>query len=354
MKKKIILISIMIAGAMMAFYSCTKETIESNQQIVANDPDAVKAFERIKGFKGKIANYKENPMYKSGEEISIEDLIWDFNAALNFDHSSVDDPYKQFYSEAVFSELTIGADDMINLDEAANVYLQIEAEIQNILTSAPYTEKAVQFTYISIEGIEGQALNLKSKTTIGEKGIKNDGPFGNNDDWMYGNDYGDCNGNYFTERDGADEIREMVESRRHMHVDEYGLIFYVNPILVTIDKSDIDSNPLLDNTDGQGYDNSKDYKVFYAHDDNCPEGTTLEDFECIGHTDMNFYLFMMEGLIYNTIPNEPNYWPAAENYTFVRFDSIVGTDLNDPDILNAKYLIHKPEIIFADKKVIID
>ena len=103
---------------------------------------------------------------------------------------------------------------------------------------------------------------------------------------------------------------------------------------------------------GQGYDNDRDYRIFYAHDDHCPQGTSLEDFECIEDDDMNFYLYEMEDLIYNTIPNEPDHWPEAEDYTFVRFNSFTGTKLQEPYPSTKQYMIHIPEIVFADRKII--
>jgi hypothetical protein len=267
MNRKLKFLSI-IAGALIIAFSCSKETVYNKKAEEVKNPqdDAMQAYNRIMNFKTKIAFYKENPAYKSGELISIDSLLWDFNAALNFDYSEVDDPYKNFYSQSVFPELTV--------DE-----------------------------------------------------------------------------NNITVRDGADEIRDKIEERRHHFIDDEGVIvFYINPVEIILDKDDIDNNPLLDLTNGQGYDNERDYRIFYAHEDNCPTGTSLEDFECIEYDDMNFYLFEMEDLIYDIIPNEPTYWPEAEDYTFVRFNTIEGTMEQDNE--EKYYLIHKPEIIFADRKTI--
>ena len=351
MKKLFYIISILLAGILITVWSCTKEETKIARKQKTNDPGALKAFNRIKSFKNQIAIYKQNPQYKSGELISIDSLLWDFNATLNFDYSEVDDAYKNFYSESVFPELTFDENNMVSLDDAVTVYLQLETDIQNTLTSAPYIDKAVQFTYLKIEHLENQTLTLKSKTTVGEKGDKQTTPFSTGDDWMYGDNLGDCYGNYYWERDGADEIRDMAESRRHLFINDEGVaVFYVNPVTVILEKDDIDNNPLLDLTNGQGYDNERDFRIFYAHEDNCPTGTSLEDFKCIEYDDMNFYLGEIEDLIYNIIPNEPVYWPEAEDYTFVRFDSIVGTIEQDNN--NYNYLIHKPEIVFAERKTI--
>ena len=199
-------------------------------------PEAIDAYNRIMNFKLKVAYYKEKPAYKSGELISIDSLIWDFNATLNFDYSQVDDPYKDFYSQSVYPELAVDENNMVNLDAAMAVYQQLETDVQNTMSAAPYSDKAVQFTYISIEGLENQVLTLKSKTTVGEKGDKQITPFGPGDNWMYGDNLGDCIGNYFMERDGADEIRDAAENRRHHFINDDGLIvFYVNPVKIILD-----------------------------------------------------------------------------------------------------------------------
>ena len=151
MKKVITIISI-AAIAIVMMFSCSKEEV-SQQKVKSNDQEAIKAYNRILDFKCKVVFYKENPAYKSGELISLDSLLWDFNAALNFDYSEVDDPYKQFYSETVFSDLTITPDNFIDIDEALSAYLEIETEIQNTLEAAPFNEKAVQFTFIKVENI---------------------------------------------------------------------------------------------------------------------------------------------------------------------------------------------------------
>jgi len=130
------------------------------------------------------------------------------------------------------------------------------------------------------------------------------------------------------------------------------LVFYLNPVRVYLTKYDIDNNPLLDITNGQGYDNDRDFMIFYAHDNHCPTGTTLEDFECIQDIDMNFYLSQMENLVYSIIPSEPDYWSEAEDFTFIRFDTINGAKLSDNALWGKKYLIHLPEIVFAERIVI--
>ncbi|MBM3435457.1 MAG: hypothetical protein FJY07_04460 [Bacteroidetes bacterium] len=348
--KKIIPIITIAAIALVMVFSCTKEEI-SQQKVKSNDPEAIKAYNRIIDFKSKVAFFKENPAYKSGELISLDSLLWDFNAALNFDYSKVDDPYKQFYSETVFSELTITTDNFIDIYEALSAYLEIETEIQNTLEAAPFNEKAVQFTFVKVENIEEQTLTLRSSIAVGEKGTDGTGPFSSDQDWMYGDNYGMCSGQYYGIMDGGDAIETMVETRRHLFINDQGInVIYVNPVQIILDKDDIDNNPILDLTNGQGYDNTRDYRIFYAHSSNCPQGTTLEDFECIYDGNMNFYNNQMEYLIYNMIPNNTMYWPQADHKKFVRFNQIDGRMLSDEN--DDPYLIHIPYIIFADRKII--
>lgn len=353
MKKVLLTLSLVLVTTAFVIISCSKEETSGTKERPSDNLKALKVYSDILNFKEKVSFYKRSQFYKAGEKMSIDSILWYFNATLNYDHSLVDDPYKNFFSTSGYSQLPVDQNNMVDINEAMEAYLEIEGNIQDVYAAAPFSEKAVKFTFVSLESQENGEITLNSRITIGERGTEGSQPFGQDDDWMYGDDLGDCYGNYFMERDGADEIRDVVESRRHLFINDVGyVVFYINPIRIYLDKEDIDNNPLLDLTNGQGYDNDRDYIIFYAHDNHCPQGTTLEDFECIQDGDMNFYLFQMEDLVYDLIPSEPDYWPDAEDLTFVEFDTIKGTKLDDYSLWGKKYLIHMPEIIFAERIVI--
>jgi len=352
MKKSIYIISILAAGLLLMVYSCSKEevAIEKNSRKF-EITDAKESYNRIISFRNVVSDYRENPMYKSTELIDIDEMLWNLNATVNYEYSFVDDPYRHFFNQNVYYNIAVQEENMVILGDVLQVYLDQEDDLAEALSLAPFTNKAIQFVFIRIDSIENQTVYLNSKISVGEKGTDGTGPFGADDDWKYGKNLGDCYGNYLLDRDAADEIRDMVEYRRPIYIKDEGLaVFYVNPTLIILNKDDIDYNPLMDLTNGQGYDNIRDYRIFYVHPDhNNPPGGSITQFDCIEDYDMNFYTAQMEYLIYTLMPSNQSYWPGIYNKTFVKFDTIVGNAVKDEN--DEEYYIHLPEIIFAYRMI---
>lgn len=348
MRKPIYFLAALAGAAFIIFViSCSKEEMPIQKDVKSNDPEALKAYNLIQQFKKEVTLFSEDKLLKSGETISVDSLLWNFNALINFDYADVDAPYKDFTDQTVYYTLATNDNGLVSLTEALTMYLQLENDVETSLDTAPYANKSVQFAFIKMDNISEETITLKSSISVGERGTDGNGPFGSEQDWMYGDDYGMCDGNLYGQMDGADAIEDMVESRRHLFINDDGVnVFYVNPVEIILDKDDIDANPILDLTNGQGYDNVRDYRIFYAHSSVTPL-TPLSEFYCIENTDMNFYNNHMESLVYDVIPNN---WPGLSNKVFVRFVEIDGAEL--PDGISSSYLIHQPTIVFAQRKII--
>ena len=67
----------LIAGMLMYVFSCSKEkNISENQQQPAQIQSEQQVIKAIKDFKQKVAYYRENPGYKSGEIISADSVLF--------------------------------------------------------------------------------------------------------------------------------------------------------------------------------------------------------------------------------------------------------------------------------------
>lgn len=339
----------MLAITNLMILSCAKENIETkNQTIKPNHEEATLAYDQILNFKAKIAAYKSGQHFKSLEKISVTDLIWNYNSVINFDHSFVDDPYKDFLYDSVFVSINVDESDSVSVEDALVSYIAMENELETLLSNAPFTDKAIKFSFISLNSIDSGEITLKAETTIGDLGNKPKPPFVSGDDWIYGNNLGKCDGTPYYE-DAADKIGQAVNTYRYLHINDEGkIVFYVNPVNVFINAEniiDVNNSSIFDLTNGQGHDNYRDYRLFYANEQNGP----LSEVYCVGHEDMNFYYEQLEQLVYNIIPYKPTNWPEAYGKVFVNLYSFDG---KNGFMSGQEYYVHEPKIVFAKRFVI--
>ena len=338
---------LVIITGILIVNSCKKqevvEQINCDKQQTNDNKKAKLVYNKVINFLDKIMYIKENPGYKSGEQMSVDSALWNLNAGLNFAVCNPDEKYDNFYVDSAFVQLPVSGD-IVNLEDVVNTYIEIESSTDDILNAAPYQEKAAKFTFIEIKSSDNSNVLLKSTTIVGEKGTEpEEPPFDEGNNWRYGNNLGMCN-NPIIEYDAGDTIRDVINANRYLHVhDEGHVVLYSNPVTI----ENINGNhPIFDNPNDPGtpinpdpYDNERDYLMFYAHEDNCsPVQNLWDDFSCIEYDDMNFYYYGTTNVIYNKIPAMPDYWPQAYGKTFMHLDTLHGT--NGWDNNNKEYYIH--------------
>jgi hypothetical protein len=321
--------------------------------------DALAVFNKITQFVDKVDYIQKNPNYKSGEQLTVDDALWNLNAGINLEISNPDEVYDEFYVDSVFVILPVSGD-LISMDDIVLAWSDIESGSAVIINNAPFDDKAVKFTLIEIEEQNNSEITLQSTTIIGQKGTAPESPFSEEDDWWFGNDNGLC----YTpegEVDAGDLICDAINANRSQYVNDEGkIVFYTNPILIgEIDANDSETfqnpnDPIIE-------DNIKDYLIFYEHQDFCePETNLWDDYFCIevmtGNTyynDMNFYYHGTTEVIYNKIPNAPNNIFGALGKTFIHIESLNGGDRYDESF--DLYFSHRIEnITYARRWVIED
>ena len=342
----------LIAALIMSgliFNSCSKEEMGGQTTLNQNER-AKEVFAKIQDFNTKVNYIRENSGYKSGEDMSLDSALWNLNAGLNLVNSNPDIYYKGFYVDSAFTNLSV-VGGTVNLDDLAIAYFNIEDSASLIENAAPYDEKDIKFTFIDLKSNTDSTVLLKSTTIVGEKGIDPDGPpYAEGDNWRYGGEYGMCD-NPNTEGDAAINLRDTINARRYLHVDDEGqTVFYTNPVVLHNILANYSSD-FLNPNDQTANDNIRDYLMFYVHEDNLTGNQNLwDDFSCIEYDDMNYYYYGTSNVIYNKIPTMNQDWPQAYGKTFFHLDSLQGTDKKD--ILGKVYYIHIiKEIRYAQRWV---
>jgi len=349
--KKSVYISLLLMVVLLI--ACNKEAvidIDDNQSGPEADKSAQYYYNRILRFQDMVAEYKANPEYKSGGEMGVEDVLWYYNALINFENALPDAAYKGFYRDSVFVTLPVTLDDSVAVGQALAAYLEIEQGMAGIFAAAPFVNKSVKFIIVEVKSANSTEMLLRSTTIIGDDGEMATPPFGYGDDFYYGNNMGMCNGTGIFQYDAGDTICKWINSTRCLHVNDEGkIVFYLNPVRI---ENIYGNHPAFDNPDDpgtpanpSGYDNHRDYLLFYAHEDN----GNLSEVACIGYADMNFYYSGTTTAIYNIIPN---LYLNLNGKTFVDVADIDGKNYFDSE--EKEYYIHNIKNICYAERVVIE
>ena len=141
--------------AAVAFTSCQKE--EAVTESKTNDP----VLERILDFKKDV----ENPNYKSGEYIDVEDAVWLVEAALNYSYcvfteEKIESNVNTFVTNELINEANL-TNGQISFYDVINLYLSIEEDMQPMLDEI---ENDVKFFHIV--DVEFEDNSFKTSITL--------------------------------------------------------------------------------------------------------------------------------------------------------------------------------------------
>ena len=314
MKKAIIFISILAAGAIIIVFSCSKETT-LNEKVENNDKQQMSQYElkvnkTIKGFKEKMVYYRENPHLKSGESVPADTALWYLEATINYSHSFPN----EFYIEMQSDELTLmvpkngsGEVDMVVLTQK---YDEMKAEITNIYYNSGFEEKGLVLVDLSETSQTADEITFTAETVTGNKGPDpGPGPFVEGDNWWYGEFRGHC----FPHTWDTDASQELEQAMNDYIAEHNAGLFF-------IDQTDRTRKGGNENTlrpdDPEPFNNVYDYYLYSASTE---YGTVTDEILCLNYMEMNVYYDYLKYLLYTKIPNEdlpPGY----------RIEKIVGMD----------------------------
>ncbi len=303
MKRTIYLLSIMIAGALITIYSCTKENQTIQQAVhqastLGDDnhelsPTDIKVNNLITGFRDKVAHHLENPGLKSGESIATDSALWFLEATINYSHCFPNEYYRGFEIDTVYLAISKDADGNIDMGELAQKYDEMKTEVAALYHGSGFEDKGLAVVDLKEISQNNSEIVFTSETVTGNKGIDPlPGPFEEGDDWWYGELAGLCieNDNYEEESDAAEELFALINDEIP---DPSGNYFFINHKPYDITGGD----PLIQRDPTP--DNHLDYYLYYASTE---WGVCGEDTLCVEYPEMNLYYNYLKTLIFSYLP----------------------------------------------------
>ena len=323
--KRLKIISVLTIAAIFSgvliFNSCSKQemneqTDAQDEQVIISDKD-IAVSNSIKNFKKKVEYIKENPHFKSGKSVSIDSVVWYLDAGVNFTHAFTFETFENFHTDSVFVVIPInnGEADMNDLSDA---YYELVDKIRDdVYATVQEEDKDLYVSSTEIKEQTAGTLTIKTTATIGSKHIEpgTEVPFGDEDDWMYGDTRGQCEtGNGYGEWDAAEKIEEATLTYRYLYIQDHGVLPNGNEwvAVYTLPEAFIPLDPanqyeLLFKNPEPNYG-----EYLYLFEDNDPDPVTM----CIEDDYMNFYYHGVHDVIYDIVPAN---WPT-NGLTFVNCD----------------------------------
>lgn len=289
--------------------SCQKEqlNVKSNKNEVANVLEKSESIEnRIRIFKNKMKQINVQNINDSISYVSIEDAIWNIEAALNHDYADAGKNFEEmkYYTRTVNLELIGGNMTEKNLFDS---YQLITAEYQNIIQNKIYNNNS-HIVYIDIYENKENISENKNVISIGitvAKGVNISeekqlvGTVDETDYW-YPIGYGKC-GPFEGENanmTGYERLEQLVIRQVNLPRGCY----YTNIITNKIGDSWIYDIPLNPNDDVLN-DNNRDYLLFVMNED----VPNYNPWYCMSPDDLRFYRDGLNTIIDNQLNLHSNH-----------------------------------------------
>ena len=229
-------------------------------------------IERLRTFRKQIENAKLGA--RSDETITLSDALWGIENNFNLTYSDVESYYSKVNDHEFELSLPVNAEQNVLINDVVTLYSQVIEQARDAYLTDELDEKG--FLSLSIKEVEDEngMMRISFSGKIGEKTNYNppvlhiEGPFGDDDDWLFAAPLGKCDDpdipsgadeqlqeNLYVElieplvKNATAEHRVIFVDRKHFVFDgsNYGGIYY-NP---NIDNTCIDHQYMNDYYSGE-------------------------------------------------------------------------------------------------------
>jgi len=346
MKKVITIISIAAIAIVMVF-SCAKENTTdkptAKHELTAYE---VHINKTLKDFKQKMEFIRANPLLKSGESVPADSAVWLLEATINFSHAFPNEFYSEFETDSLTLTVNQNEDGTVSLDELTARYDEMKEEVAEVYHNSAYEEKGLSAVDLEISGETANEIIVSILTNVGSKTTPPDppvgsGPFLEEDDWWYGEEYGYC----YDHTVFGDASIMLYDEAVNLVPDPNGNYGFINLFMFSIEGGD----PYFQRD--QTPDNYLDYWLYYSVEGDPQIPFDEEEMLCVEWQEMNSYYVYLKNLMFNILPND--YLPEELNkygYSIESFNDLDWKkyDPQPPYTTFTKYL-HKATFTYGIK-----
>lgn len=269
----------------------------------------------------------ENPDLKSDESFSIDSALWYLESTFNYCYGFPGEYYRQYEIDTFMLTLNLTSDNRVSMYELSAKYSVMLQEITDLYYNVTFEEKGLSLINLQEASITEEEISFYVNVAVGEKGIPPQliisGPFGEDDDWWYGEMEGRCN-EFLNDSDAA---KQLMIAMNATLPDPGGSFHVINP--TPIDREGGKPNVRREN-DPNPPDNLYDYYLFYGTENIGPVEL------CLYRNDMNAYYHFLRHLLLIKIRNEE----FNSMYSLINIENISGSwrYINYPESQARKYI----------------
>ena len=278
------ILAAMLISAAAIFYSCSKQ--ETEIQTNGTEPEQMTQADidfqnQVMHFKDRLDYQREHPGYKSGEAMRVDSVVWYIETLFNAVYAYPEQNYSHTVTDTTNLIVALDADGLVSFNELSQAYIDLYEIIRTFYVNCGIINKGFVLLDLSILEINNDEATISVRAVTGEKANGSSGfsYFGDDDDWLYGNLWGDCD--YMNAgTDAAEKIQTAIMETKP---------YIITPPGYTWVFSEIDTVHLY----GYEYQNSNDeYLMFYivsesgffTHDEMCIETDMANNID-----EMNFH-----------------------------------------------------------------
>jgi hypothetical protein len=131
-------------------------------------PNNSEILAKIESFQNKIIELRNNKglSVRSGDNMKVDDFLWNMEALLNFKYGESDKPFSEIVSKEDVVEIPLNSDGKVNNSDLVAAVESIRRKVGEQWVSVNVTSKHVIGIDLSIEGSNGSSLVTSAKFRI--------------------------------------------------------------------------------------------------------------------------------------------------------------------------------------------
>ena len=214
--------------------SMDQSLIEKSQQII----------QRIEAFDTKLTGN-----FKSGENISVDSLVWYTEALENYNNARPDLAYESFVVSKTTYTATLDNGNL-SMQDAAALFSSMQTDLETELANLDPTDDKLKLTDVALDSIEGNTAYLSANRVFGINIAVLYDEFEEDDDWIWGTMSGPlagkCDGTMIGVSDGSDELQRRLNNPNFAFDQQYVIVDLVTIEYINgIEWIDNNGGPLL-------------------------------------------------------------------------------------------------------------
>jgi hypothetical protein len=218
MKKMSIISGVAVSAiivSVLIFNSCSKQeladkSVTGKQEVIMSKQD-ITVYNKIMDFKKKVDYIKDNPGYKSGDEMSVDSAVWYLETTINYNYGHPDGKYNEIYNHADSVYLNNSSIGEATLNDVVLVYDLIISKISDYYYSINEDQKDFILTDISEAETQNGQTKIFFTESVGSAWYNYLYPFDETDYLYFGQGMVKCGpySGYFDE-DAATKIFDLL------------------------------------------------------------------------------------------------------------------------------------------------